>query len=503
MEALKINVLPFISKRGTCGVRELSRLIAVFDKRGYEAVTAAFKMMETLNYGRTDAFIMATIKSIETAETLHQLKQFIHESPIAIGQVFNRVLDKDRPLSSIIKNVAAIIDGRTYPPIENIREDDPLKIAEELIRMYDGAYAFVMAGKDLMIFGRDSVGLHPLYYGGNSRFFAVASELKALWRLGIKNYKSLPPGNLAIFNRETLDLKPVKTLKEWEVKYRPIEEAIRELESLLEQSISERVGSLDRAALAFSGGLDSSLIALLLKRACVKVELIHVSLEGIKGASQAEEIARKLDMPVHMRLYNEEDIKRELPLILWIIEQPDPLKVSVGIPIHWVAETAASLGYRVLFAGQGADELFGGYKRYVNIYSSLGREEAIKAMVADVLQMHETNLERDYKICCYSGVELRLPFMDYELANFALKLPIELKLDPKGDRKILLRKAAEKLGAPQQIVNMPKQAIQYSTGVNKALIKLAKSHKLGLKDYLKKIFDDMILENFSRYNGEA
>lgn len=497
-------LLNYLEVRVSKWYKELNGVVAVLDKKGCEAVAAAAKMMEILAHGKPDAFIMATAKTVETAHSPHQLKQLLHESPIALGHIFHRILDHDRPMALILKNAAIIISGRTYPQIETLRGEDCLTIAEELIRAYDGAYAFAAAKEGLIIIGRDSMGLHPIYYGENGRFFAAASELKALWRLEIKKPRRLPPGNVAIFNGETLNLKPVKTLKEGEEKHKPIEEAVKELENLLKQSVSERAGDLSRAAVAFSGGLDSSLIALLLKGAGMEVELIHVSIEGLKGISQAEEAATQLDMPLHVRLYREEDVEKTLPLVLWAIEQSDPLKVSIGIPVYWAAETTASLGCRVLFAGQGADELFGGYKRYVDIYLRSGREEAAKAVIMDALRMYETNFERDYKLCCYNGVELRLPFADYELAAFALKLPIELKVDLNGgDRKILLRKTAERLGIPPKIVNMPKHAIQYSTGVGKALIKLAKSRKLGLKDYLKKVFDDMFLENFQGIMGET
>lgn len=482
----------------------MNGLVAVLDKRECKAVAAVSKMMEILAHGKQDAFIIATAKIVETAYSLHHLKCLPHESSVALGHIFYKVLDYDSPQALILKNAAIIISGRTYPKIETLREEDCLKIAEDLIKAYEGAYAFAIAGERLIIIGRDPMGLHPIYYGENDRFFAAASELKALWCLGIKKSRSLPPGNVAIFNGEALSVKSVKTLKEGEEEHKPIEETVKDLKNLLEQSISERTRDLNRAALAFSGGLDSSLIALLLKKAGVETKLIHVSIEGLRGISQAEEAATQLDMPIHMRLYKEEDVERTLPLVLWALEQPDPLKASIGIPVYWTAETAASLGYKVLFAGHGADELFGGYKRYFDIYLRSGREEATKAIITDAIRMYETNFERDYKLCCYNGVELRMPFADYELASFALKLPIELKVSlDSGERKILLRKVAERLGVPPKIVNMPKQAIQYSTGVSKALIRLAKSRKLGVKDYLKKIFDDILLEKLSRDNGET
>ncbi|PMB74164.1 hypothetical protein C0199_01005 [Candidatus Bathyarchaeota archaeon] len=109
------------------------------------------------------------------------------------------------------------------------------------------------------------------------------------------------------------------------------------------------------------------------------------------------------------------------------------------------------------------------------------------------MRMYENNFERDFKLCSFHNVELRLPFAAYPLVEFALNLPLKLKINSKSDmlRKIVLRKTAEKLGLPPKIVNKPKKAIQYATGVDKALKKLAKREKLPLKQYLQKTFQKL------------
>ncbi len=125
------------------------------------------------------------------------------------------------------------------------------------------------------------------------------------------------------------------------------------------------------------------------------------------------------------------------------IEEPDPIKASIGVPFYWVAEKAAEAGFKVLLAGQGADELFGGYQRYVSECCKDGREAVRKTMFNDVIRIHESNLERDLKITSFHDVELRVPFGSYDLAEFALSLPVELKIENKADtlRKLVLRKA--------------------------------------------------------------
>jgi asparagine synthase (glutamine-hydrolysing) len=87
-------------------------------------------------------------------------------------------------------------------------------------------------------------------------------------------------------------------------------------------------------------------------------------------------------------------------------------------------------------------------------------------------------------------VELRLPFASYAIADFALGLPLELKIEKKADslRKLVLRKAAENMGLPASIAKKPKKAVQYSTGINDALKKIANKHKKTIKEYVNAMF---------------
>jgi asparagine synthase (glutamine-hydrolysing) len=112
-------------------------------------------------------------------------------------------------------------------------------------------------------------------------------------------------------------------------------------------------------------------------------------------------------------------------------------------------------------------------------------------MQKDVTRLHETNLERDAKICASCGIELRLPFLTREIAELASKMPLELKMELNANtlRKLVLRQVAEKLGLPKSVTNKPKKAIQYTTGTDKALRKLAKTKQLTVREYLQKVFE--------------
>jgi asparagine synthase (glutamine-hydrolysing) len=474
-------------------------LIAVVSKKGENSAETAVAMLATLKHKGADSFGVASPTHVIIEESAEQLQTQDLKSPIAIGHVFSKILTPDKPQPIKLDDATLVFEGRIYHPktqpssiefaAEKLKEKRD-KNATALLKGFEGNFAFAVAEFERLIVGRDSLGLYPLYYGENTSLAALASECMAVWKIGIKEAKSFPPGYLAIVDKNGFKFKHVRTLSYPMVKPITMQTAVKKLQRLLKQSVKERVSGLKEVAVAFSGGLDSSLIAFLAKNLGVNVHLIFVSLKNQLEMEQVKEAAEALKLQSHVYLYSEKDVEEVLPKVLWIIEKPDPIKTSIGIPIFWTAEKTAEIELKILLTGQGADELLGGYRRYLNDYSRYGEEFVQKTIFNDIVKMHEVNFERDSKICGFHNIELRLPLVTYQLAKFALSLPLKLKIESPNDqlRKIVLRKVAENIGLPPQIVNKRKRAIQYTTGVNKSLKKLAKRKGLSLREYLHKMF---------------
>ena len=406
-----------------------------------------------------------------------------------------------------LDDAIALFDGRIYSPTLDVpvteiitkkfQQADRLKASEAFLKEVEGDFSFMIAEPERIIAGRDSIGVQPLYYGENRTVAALASNRKALWKLGIQKTRSFPPGHLALISREGFKFKPLKTLVYSKPKSIAMKKAAETLQKLLEKSVFRRVSGTKEIAVAFSGGLDSSVVAFLAKKCQANVHLVHVSLENQAETEEAKKVADALNLPLHVYLFREADIEKVVSRVVALIEEPDPVKTSIGVPFYWTAEKTAGAGFKVLLAGQGADELFGGYQRYINAYLLHGKEKVRKTMFDDVVRLHVSNIERDVKICNFHNVELRLPFTSYLIAEFAVALPVELKIEKHTDtlRKLVLRKVAENMGLPTSVTEKPKKAVQYSTGINNALKKIAKKQRTTVAEYVNKLFLSQTSEN--------
>jgi len=363
-------------------------------------------------------------------------------------------------------------------------------LLKNLLKETEGDFSLVVAEAGRILATRDPMGVQPLYYGENSDFAALATSRAGLWELGIDKTFSFPPGCLACVDHEGIRFTPEKKLVFAKARHITMGDAATKLQSLLEQSVRVRVRGLKEVAVAFSGGLDSSVIAFLAKKCPVQIHLVHVSLRDQTETEEARKAAAELNLPLSVYLFDPGEVEKILGRVVELIEEPDPVKAAIGVPFFWIAQKTAEAGFDVLLAGQGADELFGGYQRYVNEYLTHGKEKVRETMFADVLRLNESNIERDEKICGFHGLELRLPFASFKIAEFAVSLPVELKIEKRADglRKLVLRKAALNMGLPEAAVSKPKKALQYATGVNAVLGKLAKRQGLTVRAYVERLF---------------
>lgn len=354
------------------------------------------------------------------------------------------------------------------------------KAVEKAMKYLDGDYTFaVYDGKNFAAV-RDPVGVKPLYFGENKEdnIFAFASKRKALQNIGIENVKTLPPDSM-IYNKKLLKLDNTGLKTQASPDVIPSKDALkRKLKNLLIRSVEKRVQGLSKVGILFSGGIDSTVLAKIADDLGVETILYTVGHKDSIDIKVSKETAEAMNLQLKTRNIGVEDVKKYLPLVLDAIEEFNIMKIGVGMPAYIAAEMAHEDGLRVMLSGQGADELFGGYNRYLRLYEEKG-ELAREDLKEDILNLYHVNLQRDDAVTMANSVELRVPYLDLDIINTAINIPMKYKISGIEDklRKCILREVAAELGVPAEIVNRPKKAAQYGSGIHKMLKKVLKGKK--------------------------
>ena len=482
----------------------MGSLAAIVSKRGKDVSATLLRMLDPSITGMGDALGIASKEGVVIGNAPTELG--VLDSPLMLGHKLTKVesVDPPQPLSQY--GYSLVFEGRLwYEPIQlgistaaDTLGREPEQGIQRLIKEKTGSYAVAVLDRRTILCGRDPVGAFPLYYGEDLEVAAVASNRKMLWAADLEAH-TFPPGHTARITEEGILFERMRVLNLPPLRKVSMGDAMDELNRLLTDAVETRCRGLLRVSLGFSGGIDSSLLAYILDEAGADVDLVCVGMEGSKEFAAAEAAADTLDLPLRIESFTLGDVEANLDSVLWAIEEPDPMKASVALPLHWVARIASDAERRVLFSGNGSDELFGGYRKYVREYIESG-ESVRETMFRDVVASHEVNYARDYKVCTGHGMELRLPFADLRLIEFGLSLPtgLKLSLEPVSPRKLVLRRLAEKLGFPEEMAYKPKRAVQYSTGVNNALKRLARREGKSLAGFLTDRFDELKGEKMGR-----
>ncbi len=243
------------------------------------------------------------------------------------------------------------------------------------------------------------------------------------------------------------------------------------LAKLLDQAIRTSVSDLEanwmKVGIAFSGGLDSSVLATVAKK-YAEVELFTAGVAGSQDLEAAQMIANELSLPLFKTIIDQKlaiETYREVHKLLPL----DRLKIEILIPVHLVAEAASKQKpkHNLMLFGAAAEELFVGYKRYFD-YLDEGKD------LERILHEEYTNLpNRELawisKICSRFDIEARAPFYNQRLADHMFSTSLAERIADCKLRKCLLRNAAREFKVPEQAVNRKKKAMQYGSGVHKLI----------------------------------
>ena len=355
-----------------------------------------------------------------------------------------------------------IIHGEFYDSIDLSRE--PKLLAEDLSEI-DGSYALAIPRDDSVVFARDFLGTKPLYYGKDSNNFLLSTDPNALTVLGFKaNY--VAPGFLY-----EASIKRIRRIKfsslRYETKSYDQLEAVETTTRLLSDSIKRRIANRN-VVLGFGGGIDSTLIAKVASGS--KMLAVTVCMKGSLDHKVGKHSAELLDIRHETVLVDETTVINSIRELQKVTQFKNEMHASIAAVVYILAKHTREKKYDVLMLGQLADELFGGYARYLKYLKSSVRKVR-EAMFGDIKNACRNNLDRD-ELAASFHTKLSLPYTAVDFVKYAISIPLRMKLDRAGRRKIMLVEVAKNIGVPQKLLSREKKAMQFSSGVYKVVSKL-------------------------------
>lgn len=370
--------------------------------------------------------------------------------------------------------------------------------ARTFFRALDGVFSMVIvdAEQEIAYVGRDPYGVRPLFVGyvlgkaegGGQKVERIvfASELKAMPLAECAVVEPFPPGHYAAYDLKTLQrigFEPYHMVP-W-LKNPAIEDPYAAVRIALETAVAKRTVAERPMAALLSGGLDSSLVAALVQRSLKEkgagpLKTFSIGFEGSQDLKYANIVAKHIGSEHYEIVMTPADFLEAIPAVIRDIESFDitTVRASVG---NWLVsrEIRRRTDCKIVFNGDGSDEVFGGYMYFYRAPN----DEAFEAESERLLQdIHMFDVLRSDRSISSHGLEARTPFLDKQFVAVARGLSTALRRPIKGEQceKYVLRKAFEGTGLlPDEVLWRTKEA--FSDGVSggeKSWYEICQEHAL-------------------------
>ncbi|MFP9191987.1 asparagine synthase C-terminal domain-containing protein [Natronosalvus vescus] len=239
-------------------------------------------------------------------------------------------------------------------------------------------------------------------------------------------------------------------------------------------------------AVAFSGGVDSALVADLLD-----APLYVVGFPGSHDVDAARTAAEAMGRDLTVVDLEPSDLEEATPTVARAIGRTNAMDVQIALPLYLVAERIAADGFDAMAVGQGADELFGGYEKVVHLDHRV-EADTVRGAVLEQIQTLPTQLPRDILAIEASGIESVAPFLHDEVVEAALQLPEALLADEHRRKRALRIVASQYL--PDSVAMREKKAVQYGSLVARELDRLARQagYKRRMDDHVTRYVESLL-----------
>ena len=339
----------------------------------------------------------------------------------------------------------------------------------------NGIFAFAIydSNQDSYFIARDHMGIIPLYMGWDKDgTFYVASELKALEGICIK-IELFPPGHYIMSGSS----KPTQWYKRDWVDFETVKNnptRIEDLHNALSEAVHRQLMSDVPYGVLLSGGLDSSITSALAKKFSSKriesedtqdawwpqLHSFSVGLEGSPDLAAAKKVSEHIGSIHHEVIFTIQEGLDAIKDVIYHLETYDITTVRASTPMFLMARSIKSHGIKMVLSGEGADELFGGYLYFHKAPSAV---EFHKETVRKLHKLHQYDCLRANKSLAAWGIEGRVPFLDKEFIDVAMRInPQDKMISKERMEKWVVRKAFEDY-LPESVTWRQKE--QFSDGV--------------------------------------
>jgi asparagine synthase (glutamine-hydrolysing) len=226
---------------------------------------------------------------------------------------------------------------------------------------------------------------------------------------------------------------------------------------------------------AISGGVDSALLAKACHDAGKNVSLLTIATPGSRDVHLATQLAQLLQLPLFHKVIPQDDLERALQQVISITEFNRLALLENCVCFYYVFTLASELQFDTVLSANGMDELFAGYSLFQRQFSQ--EETVVHELMRTLISTAKSDKTEIDKLATMFNITYACPFLSTPFVEFALTVPLALKLTDKDDalRKHVVRNVALLLGIPHSTAFQPKKAFQYSSGIHKSIQRLARS----------------------------
>ncbi|HEX6280869.1 MAG TPA: asparagine synthase C-terminal domain-containing protein [Nitrososphaera sp.] len=246
------------------------------------------------------------------------------------------------------------------------------------------------------------------------------------------------------------------------------------LRQALYDAVSENISEIHRVAVAFSGGVDSSLLAMICHHHLRKqVTLLTIGFSGSHDINFSKSMASKMGMDHKVYEIDYGDFQENLQRVRQTINCENTSHIENCIAYFFICRLAKQNHLNVVLSANGCDELFCGYDRYRSAYHR-GGEAEISTLMDNNLANEFALIGEIKMVAAQLDVQVRQPFLSQRFIQFAKTIPIDQKIKGPNDmiRKHILRRIALAIGVPEESAMKPKKALQYGSSIHKCFKKI-------------------------------